>query len=267
MWPDDAPVINGDGWNMTDVNVTTAAENRDLAARLGEITDPGIAEFLFHDPVSTALFDGVCGRFPEYTVIATDPARPDVPVGALYTAPFTWAGDPAVDLPPGGYDAVLLAAAEDCLAGRTGNQVSALLAMVSPDRRGRGISAVLLDAAKRNAARLGHPALVAPVRPTAKHREPTVPMAEYAARKRPDGLPEDPWLRVHARAGGTFVAVAPTSMTIAAPLRKWREWTGHRFDTAGEVAADGGLVPVRCDPANDIAVYVEPNVWYHHRVG
>jgi GNAT superfamily N-acetyltransferase len=264
LWPGDTPVINGDGWDMSGLIVTTAAENPELAARLGEITDHEIAEFLFHDAVSVALFDAVRDRFPEYTLIAADPDRPSVPVAALYTAPFTWNADPAVELPPGGYDAVLLAAAEDRLAGRRGNLVSALLAMVQPELRGRGISAVMLHAARRNAAKLGHTSLVAPVRPTRKHLEPHVPMAAYAARARPDGLPEDPWLRVHARAGGRMVAVAPSSMTICASLDRWRRWTGLPFDTAGEVVAPGGLVPVHCDPAHGIAVYVEPNVWYHH---
>lgn len=244
--------------------VTTAAKAKDLAARLGEIVAPDIAEFLYHDSVSVALFDAVRERYPEYTVIAADPGEPNVPVAVLYTAPFTWHSDPAVELPPGGYDAVLLAAAEDHLAGRRGNVVSALLAMVRPELRGRRLSPLMLDAARRNAAGLGHSSLVAPVRPTRKYLEPHVPMHEYATRTRPDGLPEDPWLRVHARAGGTFVHVAPSSMTVCAPLAKWREWTGLPFDTAGEVEVTGGLVPAYCDPTHDTAVYVEPNVWYHH---
>jgi GNAT superfamily N-acetyltransferase len=249
---------------MSDLIVTTAAEDPDLAARLGDIQDPGIAAFLFHDAVSVALFDRVCQLFPEYTVIASDPERPRDPVAVLYTAPFTWAADPAGELPPGGYDAVLLAAAADQLAGRRGNVVSALLAMVRPELRGRGVSAVMLGAARRNAAGLGHSSLVAPVRPIRKDREPHVPMAEYAARTRPDGLPEDPWLRVHARVGGRMVAVAPCSMTIRAPLDRWREWTGLPFDVAGPVVVPGGLAPVLCDVVHDVAVYVEPNVWYHH---
>lgn len=255
---------NGSGGRCVTLIVTTAAKAEDLAARLGEIVAPDIAEFLYHDPVSVALFDAVRDRFPEYTVIAADPAEPEVPVAVLYTAPFTWGGDPAVELPLGGYDAVLLAAAEDHLVGRRGNVVSALLAMVRPELRGQGVSAVMLDAARRTVAALGHTSLVAPVRPTRKYLEPHVPMHVYATRTRPDGLPDDPWLRVHARAGGRFVHVAPSSMTVSAPLAQWRRWTGLPFDTAGDVEVTGGLVPVHCDPAHDVATYVEPNVWYHH---
>jgi GNAT superfamily N-acetyltransferase len=246
------------------VVVTTAARSGAPAARLGEMSDPEIAEFLYHDAASVALFDPVRLRFPEYTLIGIDPAEPEVPVAVLYTVPFTWNADPAVELPVGGYDAVLLTAAADLLAGRRGNVVSAVLAMVRPSSRGRGISALMLDAARRNAAELGHASLVAPVRPVRKHLSPRLTMAEYAARRRPDGMPEDPWLRVHARAGGQMVAVAACSMTVAAPLSEWRQWTGLPFDAEGPVDVPGGLVPVHCDPREGVAVYVEPNVWYHH---
>jgi GNAT superfamily N-acetyltransferase len=249
---------------VDDLIVTTAAKAADLAARLGDIKDPEIAEFLYHDAVSVALFDPVQQRFPEYTLIGVHPARPTVPVAVLYTVPFSWSPDPAVELPAGGYDAVLLSAAEDQLAGRRGNVVSAVLAMVQPAARGRGVSARMLAAARHNAAELGHTSLVAPVRPVRKHGDPHAPMAAYAARTRPDGLPEDPWLRVHARAGGRLVGVAPCSMTVSAPLSRWREWTGLPFDTAGPVLVPGGLTPVHCALREDVAVYVEPNVWYHH---
>ena len=249
---------------MTDLVVTTAAESAGLAARLGDVADPEIAEFLYHDAASVALFDPVRQQFPEYTLIGTDPDEPEVPVAVLYTVPFTWSADPAVELPTGGYDAVLLTAAADLLAGRRGNLVSAVLAMVRPGWRGRGISALMLDAARRNAAGLGHASLVAPVRPVRKHLSPRLAMAEYVARRRPDGMPEDPWLRVHARAGGRMVSVAPCSMTVAAPLTRWREWTGLPFDAEGPVLVPGGLVPVHCDLREEVAVYVEPNVWYHH---
>jgi len=81
---------------------------------------------------------------------------------------------------------------------------------------------------------------------------------------RGDGLPADPWLRVHVRMGGRIVKVAPCSMVIPGTLREWREWTGEPFDESGDV-----LVPFACNPVHvsleqDHAVYVEPNVWVHH---
>jgi hypothetical protein len=47
----------------------------------------------------------------------------------------------------------------------------------------------MLDAMRRNAARLGYRSLVAPVRPSGKHAHPQVPMTEYATWRREDGMP------------------------------------------------------------------------------
>lgn len=91
-------------------------------------------------------------------------------------------------------------------------------------------------------------------------------MDEYAFRSREDGLPHDPWLRTHVRAGGVIEAVAPTSMVVPGSLGQWREWTGQPFDTEGPVDVPGALVPVHCSPRHGHAVYVEPNVWVRHRL-
>ncbi len=89
-------------------------------------------------------------------------------------------------------------------------------------------------------------------------------MARYLLRIRDDGLPTDPWLRVHVRAGGRIVGVAPRSMTVVEPLSSWRAWTGLPFDRPGPVPVPHALVPVYCHPDRDLACYVEPNVWVHH---
>jgi hypothetical protein len=117
----------------------------------------------------------------------------------------------------------------------------------------------------RDNARLhGHTSLVAPVRPNGKDADPATPMEEYARRVRVDGLPTDPWLRVHARLGATIVKVCPASMAIAGSLKQWREWTGLPFDQDGMITVPGALAPVHVSIAHDRAVYVEPNVWMRH---
>ncbi|MEV8512772.1 N-acetyltransferase [Dactylosporangium sp. NPDC051484] len=241
------------------LEVTTLAERPDRMPLTAAFDDPTVAPFLYQDPVSAALFAELVERHPQYTLLAVE--RDGGRAAAMVcTLPFAAGGT----LPPGGYDAVLLAAAADTLAGRTGADVSALFATVRPDLRGRGVSGHLLGLARRNAARLGHPALFAPVRPTRKHLHPQLSLERYVARRRPDGTAEDPWLRVHERAGGRFVAVAPHSMTITADLARWREWTGLPFDRPGPVAVSGALGPVLCDPERDVATYVEANAWYRH---
>ncbi len=145
--------------------------------------------------------------------------------------------------------------------------VGAVEITVAGDHLGKGISGRMVEAMRENARALGHRELVAPVRPNAKHLRPDLPMTEYVRLTRAeDGLPEDPWLRVHVRAGGVVDSVAPVSMTVSGTLEQWREWTGLPFDTEGPVEVPGALVPVHCSVTHGYAVYAEPNVWVRHRL-
>jgi hypothetical protein len=89
-------------------------------------------------------------------------------------------------------------------------------------------------------------------------------MADYADRVRDDGLPADPWLRTHVRAGAHIAGIAPVSMLVAGSLTQWRAWTGLPFDTDGSVIVPGALVPVQASLAHDHALYAEPNIWVCH---
>ncbi len=90
-------------------------------------------------------------------------------------------------------------------------------------------------------------------------------MSKYVELRREDGLPLDPWLRVHVRAGGEVVGIAPFSMTVAGNLAQWKEWTSIDFDRDGEVDVPGALAPVIVNRRRDVAIYIEPNVWVRHR--
>ena len=186
-------------------------------------------------------------------------------VGRAYSVPFAM-GWPLrrSTLPPDGWDGVVLWAWLDHLAGRSPTHVSALEIMVAPSHRGTGVAQHLLGAMKDGARAIGARGFVAPVRPSRKHEEPHTPMADYAARTRADGLPADPWLRLHVREGGSIDRVCPTAMTIPGTLAQWRSWTGLPFDRSGPVVVPGALAPVHVDVEQDHAVYVEANVWMVH---
>jgi hypothetical protein len=125
----------------------------------------------------------------------------------------------------------------------------------------------MVEALRTAVATQGITTLVAPVRPNEKHLVPHLPMSDYIALTRPDGLPQDAWLRVHARAGATIEKIAPASMLIAGSLEQWRGWTNLPFDTDGDVVVPEALVPIKCSTAHNYAVYVEPNVWMRHELG
>jgi hypothetical protein len=167
------------------------------------------------------------------------------------------------ELPSGGWDRVLQWGFSDLLRGRTPNVSSALEILIGPAHLGRGLSHVMLEAMRAAVKAKGHTTLYAPVRPNGK-TDATLPMTAYVGQLRDDGLPVDPWLRVHVKAGGRILQVAPRSMVIAGSLAEWREWTGLPFDESGDVIVPKALVPVHVDVVHDHAVYVEPNVWVQH---
>ena len=79
-------------------------------------------------------------------------------------------------------------------------------------------------------------------------------------------MPFDSWLRVHIRMGGRIVKVAPCSMVVPGTLAEWSRWTGIRFAESGDLVVPGALAPVHVSREQDHAVYIEPNVWVHHRL-
>jgi hypothetical protein len=139
--------------------------------------------------------------------------------------------------------------------------------MVLPPYRGRGVSQLMLRAMRDNTGARGFADLYAPVQPTEKHLDPQLPFADYVARMREDGLPQDAWVRAHVRLGASIVKMAPCSMVVAGTLAEWSRWTGLAFERSGDVIVPGALAPVHVSCEQNHAVYIEPNLWMHHRIG
>ncbi|MBI4901782.1 MAG: N-acetyltransferase [Actinobacteria bacterium] len=217
-------------------------------------------EFMKHDPIGNSYYDCL-EEFLDYVLVALDATGRIV--AKAFSVPFQL---PAGDLPDAGWDYALRNALLTRIWGDTPNAVAAAEICVEPALQGTGLSSVMLAALRDNAGRLGFSELLAPVRPNGK-ADPHEPMSTYAFRTRDDGLPVDPWLRVHVRAGGTIDRVAPRSMCIPGTVEEWRGWTGLPFDTTGPVLVPGALAPVMCDAEHGTATYVEPNVWIRHRTG
>ncbi|HEY9369671.1 N-acetyltransferase [Streptomyces sp.] len=245
-----------------ELTVTTLAERPELEGPMWQMKDLW-PEFMMYDPVGWANMGRIVRELPEYVLVATD-ADGKV-VARAFSVPFQLHADGRGALPATGWDQVLLWAFSDLRQGRKPDTVSAIEVCVDTSALGRGLSARMLGAMRDNARRLGFAEVVAPVRPNGKHLEASSSIHEYAFRTREsDGLPHDPWLRVHVRAGGAVEKVAPASMTVPGSVEQWRAWTGLPFDTDGPVEVEGALVPVHCEASRGYAVYVEPNIWVRH---
>ena len=119
------------------------------------------------------------------------------------------------------------------------NAVTALQVMILPGRQGQGLSKLCLEKMRSNVSNHGFAHLVAPVRPSWKARYPLVPIERYISWTTEDGLPVDPWLRVHARLGAEIVRPCPESMTITGTVSEWEGWTSMLFPEGGDYVVPG----------------------------
>jgi len=249
------------------VQIDTLANQPQFRGLLWQIEDDGWPQFIRQDPLAALYYADVEDVQPECVLVAWESRRPDTLVARGFCVPFAF-GEAVgrTALPDGGWDDVVRWGWLDRIRDQRPTHLSALEISVAKRHRGTGLSARMLATMKDNGRRLGFDDLFAPVRPSGKSAVPEQPMHEYVARRRADGLPSDPWLRVHVRAGAEIVRIAPRSMTIAGSIEEWQRWTGQTFESSGEIAVPGALAPIYCSVEHDHAVYVEANVWVHHRL-
>jgi GNAT superfamily N-acetyltransferase len=185
-------------------------------------------------------------------------------IAAMQAVPLHWDGT-AADLPSSIAD-ILRRAKADHHGGRAPNALCALAAMIDARYRGKGMSPVAVRAMADLARAHGLRALIAPVRPANKAAYPLAPIERYARWLNEDGLPLDPWIRVHARLGADILGVLPRSMIIVGTVVDWERWTDMRFPDSGDYVVPGALQPVTIDRQTDEGRYEDPNVWMHHPI-
>jgi GNAT superfamily N-acetyltransferase len=232
--------------------------------RFDQIVPPVWPVFMMHDPVANEHWHELWDRFIDFQFYVLDPDTDEVLCQAN-TIPFAWDGDP--DELPDGVDGVLPRAVAQHADAIAPTALCALQAVVTVGNRGRGLARVILEGMLDLARGAGFGDLVAPVRPSWKHRFPLIPMDDYRTWEIDEGLPYDPWYRQHVRVGGHFLQVCPGSMHISGTVGEWSDWTGQAFPGSGDHVVDGALVPVHIDLEADRGVYVEPNQWMRHPIG
>lgn len=215
-------------------------------------------EYNLHGDVSGRYFGALVPRYAHFQFLVWDTAS-ERAVARGRTIPFTWDGT-LPDL-PAGIDALGLRALEQSGAPTA---LSALAAEVATDEQRRGLSSVVIGLMADIARDAGLGPLVAPVRPSWKDRYPLIPIDEYAAWVREDGLPFDPWMRVHVRLGGAILRTESHSLRITGSVAEWESWTGMEFPADGRYTFPTGLAPI--EVRDGVGHYWEPNVWMLHHV-
>ena len=231
------------------------AERPELLGRrdeLGAVWD----EFMYHDAVSDVHWNRQYEEFPDLQLFLL--GEDDRLLAESNAVPIPFGPDA---LPDDGWDAALEQATNE------GAQAASAIAItIGVEERGKGLSRTMLAGMREAVGTRGFRDLVAPVRPSQKHVYPLTPMERYVEWRRDDGKLLDAWLRTHEQAGAELIKVAPTSMRISGSVADWESWTGMCFPDSGRYVVPGALVPVEIDRERDEGVYVEPNVWMHHRV-
>ena len=218
--------------------------------------------FMLNDPIADRHWDDLFERFADFQFALLAPDE-DIVVGMGNSVPLAWT-KPLTELPEEGWDWAFAQAVEDHAAGRPPTIQCALQIALPPIRRGQGVSRLMVQAMRAIGVGCGFSQLIAPVRPNAKDRYPLTPMDRYVEWVTDEGLPFDPWLRVHARLGAQIVKVCHQAMNIPGSIAQWEQWTGLRFPDSGPYIVPGALNPVVFDVEADRGVYIEPNVWMVH---
>lgn len=242
------------------LDVVTASQRPDLEDAAAAAFRERWPEFIFHDPVPPEFMARVHEYFPAYDVLLLVDGA--VAAGG-WGVPFAWDG--SVEGLPEGYDAALVQAVEDHEAGRPATAFSFMAAAVHPDHDKQGLATAALTALIDRARRAGIDHVFAPIRPTWKHRYPTVPMAEYVTWVRDDALSMDPWIRTHQRMGARIIGPAPNSMVIPGTVAEWEQWADMLFPVSGHYVVPDALNLVHVDRERDTAIYREENLWVQHR--
>jgi hypothetical protein len=245
---------------MSRFRLVPVAEDPSVVGMWNDIEAGAFEEYNDHGDVLSIYWSRLVEDFAEFQFVLFEG---DEPVGLGQTIPFVWGG--SVEDLGDGIDDVIQRGFRDREAEGTPTALSALLGVVAPAWRSKGVSGDIVLAMGEIAARHGLDDLVAPVRPNRKRDYPLTPIERYIRWTREDGLPFDPWLRVHVRLGGEFLAPAPRSMKITGTVAEWEEWTGLVFPESGEYVFPDALAPVSIDRERDLGTYFEPNVWMIHR--
>ena len=248
---------------MVSLQVVPYSERPALRDHSDALFDDVWPEYNLHGDVMNEYWGSLYEDFPEFQFILYDDDTDEV-VAEGHTIPYMWDG--SVEGLPSGIDGLVVDAFAAKKDGVQPTALSALAVEIPPRNQARRLSSVVLDGMRGIAAQHGLTDLIVPLRPSWKERYPLAPIERYVRWTNDDGLPFDPWIRVHHRMGGKILKPEPHSLIITGTVAEWEEWTQMSFPDSGEYVFPRGLAPVAIDVEADKGTYWEPNVWVAHRV-
>jgi GNAT superfamily N-acetyltransferase len=252
---------------MDEYTVRTAADDPALAHQIQDMIEeiwPRYITQASSPPGHPFKVDwwGVYKRWPQYQIALFDTDGETI-IASANGQSIAWDGQ-AEDLPDEGWDWLIDQGLKDFNADLAPKTLCALSVTIRPDVRGKNLSRLMLELMRDFARRDGFTRMIVPVRPNFKERYPITPIDEYVSWRTDEGLPFDPWLRVHARMGARIVKPCPRAVTLGGTVAEWETWTNMKFPGSGDYVVPQLLAPLHVDRAADGCLHVEPNVWVVH---
>ncbi len=219
-------------------------------------------EFMLHDPILNDNWGDLFQNFPECQITFL---QNDEIIGIANSLPLYW-DMPFEKLPEKGWDWVLLKGLEDKKRNIEPSILNGLQIVVDRNHQGKGLSSIIIRELISIARQKRYKHMTIPVRPNLKSKYPLIPISKYIEWKREDGLPFDPWIRVHVKLGARIIKPCHQAMYIPGSISEWEQWTGMKFPDSGEYIIGGALIPIEIDYIKGIGEYIEPNVWMVHDI-
>ena len=237
--------------------VANFKERPDLYDLQEDICGKAFPVFLYYSDIAAKYWEKMIAYYKEYQLLLLEedqimavincmPMNLDIADEALPHEAFNWGIEKGI---------------KDIEAGKEINAAMGVQIVIPEEYQGKGISSIAAEELKNMCLKMGIKRLIIPIRPTLKSKYPLNDIDNYIKWKTKDGLPFDPWLRVHVRKDAKIIKACKKAVEIRGTVKEWETWTNMKFPESGEYVVDGALCPVIIDRENNLGTYIEPNVW------
>jgi hypothetical protein len=217
---------------------------------------------MHQDPIGNKYWSRLFDDFPQWQIVLLEG---DTVIGVGNTIPISW-HQSLQELPDTGWDWAFETAMKQADQNEKTNALIGLQIAIAHTHQGKQLSGEFVKRFSACAQQHNFKQILISVRPTHKPRYPLTPIEKYIQRQTPEGLPFDPWLRLHVKLGGQIIRACPQAMNIPGTIAQWESWTDMKFPESGQYVIPHALVPIEIDCQNDIGTYTEPNVWVVHHI-
>lgn len=247
-------------WGDNKLNLFTLSQMPQLQDGINRLHRQAWPEYFIGDNIMLENWPKLFHRFPDYQFALTQENGDIVAVGN--TIPIQWDG--ALEHLTDGWDDGLVRGMEQVDKNITPDTLLVLAGVVNENYQGQGLASLLVEAFKNIAAGHKLKRMIVPVRPTGKSLYPKLSFSEYCNLTREDGLPADPWLRTHIKAGGKILGKSEQSQRIEGSVKDWEKWANTTFTQTGHYDLKDTLQPVWIDIEKGSGIYHDPSVWLQH---